>query len=106
MDQRRIVLRGQLGHHVLPRLNPGAPCFIAVLPFADRQREGLAQHEPQLRICRPRLRDEFIISALKFIERHVMRLVIHADEDGQHVRLQLQRVFFPALLEFTHSVAR
>ena len=66
-DQRCVVLGGQSGNHILPCLNAGAPCCVAVLPFANRQREGLTQHDPELGVRCLRLGNEFIVSALIFI---------------------------------------
>ena len=34
-----------------------------------------------------------------------MRLIIHADEDAQHIGLHLERVLLPTFLQFTHRVA-
>ena len=48
---------------------------------------------------------QLVIDLLVLVERDASAVVVHADEDAQHVGLQIERVLLPALLQIEHRVA-
>ncbi len=66
---------------------------------------GRAEHQLELGIRRLGLGDDLVIDLLVLIQRHASALVVHADEDAQHVGLQVERVLLPTLLQVEHGVA-
>ena len=52
-----------------------------------------------------RLGEQLVVDLLVLIQRNALALVVHADEDAQHVGLQIERVLLPALFQIEHGVA-
>ena len=105
MHERRAVLRRQLGNDSL--VLDGLRVRRAVLWSSGEMvhDEGLAKHQLQLGVRSLGFVDDLFIGLLILIECHAMTFVIHANENAQHIRLQIQCVLLPALLQIEHCVA-
>ena len=110
-DHRRLVFRGQFLYH-------GCACFDFPLHFHRAliglvlvHEERFAEDELDLGVRSKRVAQQLIVGLRILVDRlrrlgdDRLRRIVHANEDAENVRLQVEGVFFSASLEFGDLVA-